>query len=49
MAEGWTARDVAGVCGRLLAHAEQTLRDVPAEAEVVEAEGFSGRRREAST
>lgn len=49
MAEGWTARDVAGVCGRLLAHAEQTLRDVPAEAEVAEAEGFSGRRREAST
>lgn len=49
MADGWTARDVAGVCGRLLAHAEQTLRDVPAEAEVVEAEGFSAARREVST
>lgn len=49
MEAGWTARDVAGVCGRLLAHAEQTLRDVPSEAEVTEAEGFSGPKRGAST
>ena len=49
MEAGWTARDVAGVCGRLLAHAEQTLREVPSEAEVTEAEGFSGQKRGAST
>ncbi len=46
---GWTSRDVAMVAGRLLALAESTLREVPSEAEVTEAEGFSGRRKEAST